>query len=272
MRDLDNLKNTERTLSRILGQSDLHLKLVLNGVNKTLAGHCAQGDFYLRLSPELLHSSLEVKREATTLARITDHDASIAVKPFLGSQHAGAAFAWDDEPYFGIATAVAAGASYDDSTEHMKYFGYVLAKLHAVPLIDEIEPESLGTTDVALSRGDLDRLSEQISLVQDSALEWAASGRPTHSGSKSIRHGDAWPGNGRFRGSEVTLFDFEHSSVGDPIADFANVAWWLTGAHHSPQLKSELWGAFLYGYSEFHDALRPNLCNRPIGTACRLTS
>lgn len=263
MRDVDNLKNAERTLSSVLDQSDLHLELVLNGVNKTFAGHCEEGDFYLRLSPARLHSSLEVKREASILARITDHDASIAAGPFLGPQHAGAAFAWDDEPYFGIATAIAPGAPYDDSAEQLKCFGYVLAKLHAVPLVEGIEPEAFGTADMAPSLGATDRLSEQISLLQDSALEWVARGRPTHSGSRSIRHGDAWPGNGRFRGAEVTLFDFEHASVGDPVADFANVAWWLTGLQQPTQRKSELWSAFLAGYGEFPDAVRSDLCCLP---------
>ncbi|NRP74524.1 hypothetical protein ILFOPFJJ_05446 [Ensifer psoraleae] len=258
MRDVEDLRNAERTLAKVLGQGELHLELVLNGVNKTLAGHCEQGDFYLRLSPEGLHSSLELKREAMILKCIAGHDPSIAAKPFMGPKHAGTAFVWDGERYYGIATTVAAGDPYDDSAGRLRQFGRALGKLHAIPVTEKFERVERATHLTATAK-----LAEEISLVQRAAAQWADRGEPTSSGKTSIRHGDAWPGNGRFSGSKVTLFDFEHTSVGDPVADVANVAWWLTGLQQPSALKSELWSAFLEGYDEIQDGERADLSSLP---------
>ncbi|PII37593.1 hypothetical protein T190_32155 [Sinorhizobium meliloti CCBAU 01290] len=57
----------------------------------------------------------------------------------------------------------------------------------------------------------------------------------------------------------MTLFDFEHASIGDPVRDFANVAWWLTGLQQPSDTIAKLWTAFLEGYDEGHDPLRPDL-------------
>lgn len=253
MCEVENLKNTERTLSRALDQEDLHLQLVLNGVNKTFTGHCEQGDFYLRLSPERLHSSCEIKREASILACIADHDASIAVQPFSDPKHAGTAFDWDGEPYLGIATTIAPGAPYDDSIGQLRCFGHVLAKLHAVPISEEIDTQAIELAEMPPSDVASDKLAEQISLVQTSIAEWSRYGQPTSSGKKSIRHGDAWPGNSRFSASEATLFDFEYTSIGDPVTDFAHIAWWLTGLQLPSKFKTELWSAFFEGYNDLCD-------------------
>ncbi len=257
MRDVEDLKNAERTLSRVLDQGNLHLELVLNGVNKTFAGRCEQGDFYLRLSPERLHSSVELKREAKILTCITDHE-QIAAKPFMDPQHAGTAFVWDGAPYFGIATTVAPGDPYDNSVGQLRPFGRALGKLHAIPITGKVE-----RVDSAPHLAASGKLVEAISLVQGAIFQWSNRGEPTSSGKTSIRHGDAWPGNGRFGESRVTLFDFEHTSIGDPVADVANVVWWLTGLQQPAEIKSQLWNAFLEGYEETQDGERADMSSLP---------
>ncbi|RVH43841.1 aminoglycoside phosphotransferase family protein [Sinorhizobium meliloti] len=199
------------------------------------------------------------QREARLLTIVTDHEPSIATKPFPDAQHAGAAFAWGGERYFGIATAVAPGTPYDESIGELRRFGQALAKLHSVRAFGDAGVDRAEQVDHSRSDHHEGSLVDQISPVTATAADCVDRGRPTDSGRRSICHGDAWPGNGRFGAHAVTLFDFEHASIGDPVRDFANVAWWLTGLQQPSDTIAKLWTAFLEGYDEGHDPLRPDL-------------
>ena len=251
MHEDTNLRNAETVLSQVFGENGLHLRLVLNGVNKTLTGKSLRGEFYLRLSPEQLHSKFELQREARILALVAEHNPTLAASPFPDHQQAGTAFAWDDKTYFGIATTVAPGETYDESPDQLKRFGGALASLHGIPLPVNWKRDA-GEQPLGLPLQDSgdEHLSAEIRQVSSAAAAWTHRNSSRQSGRLSIRHGDAWPGNCRFSESAVTLFDFEHASIGDPVADFANVAWWLTGLQQPSEAKAKLWSSFLAGYEE----------------------
>ncbi|WP_208249197.1 aminoglycoside phosphotransferase family protein [Rhizobium sp. T1470] len=256
-----NLKAAERTLSGVTGLTDVRLEVVVDGVNKTLTGQCKRGDFYLRLSPAELHTADAVKSEARTLAFIAGHDAIVATRPFFEDSHAGAAFKWSGETYHGIATTVAMGSPFDNSNKQMSLFGSVLAKLHSIPVLEALEVQESSGAGALSDAAATGPLAESVSTARTSVHAWITDETPIHSGAKAILHGDAWPGNARFQSSSATLFDFEHTSVGDPTRDIANVAWWLTGIDQTPQRKSELWHSFLEGY-------RSSMNSRDLDLSC----
>lgn len=244
-----NVRDAERVLSNALGE-DVQLQPVLDGVNKTLSGQSAKGGFFLRLSPESLHAQSHLRREADLLTLVAEREPSLIAKPFPDARHAGTAFSWNDNRYFGIATTIAEGKPYDDSVGELRRFGQALARLHAVPISADPDIDQEETARPSQSHTAVARLNDEISLVRSALEAWTDANRPVRSDRRSIRHGDAWPGNGRFSAEAVTLFDFEHISIGDPVADLASVAWWVTGLQNRSQSKAELWTGFLDGYSE----------------------
>jgi hypothetical protein len=125
------LRMTEVVLARATGARNIRLEVLVDGVNKTLAGNCELGDFFLRLSPQQLHSSAELRHEARVLAHLSASGDGLAAGLFFEAEHARSCFDWEGDRYHGLATHAATGIPFNVSPDHLQWFAAALARLHA---------------------------------------------------------------------------------------------------------------------------------------------
>ncbi len=91
-----------------------------------------------------------------------------------------------------------------------------------------------------LRRAGVEALAADVERAGPGLREVLAAARPE----VGLCHGDAWLGNARLEGEQVTFFDFEDCAVGPLALDLATMAVWL---RREPDAAG-LWAALLEGY------------------------
>ena len=210
--------------------------------NPTFRLQARSGDYVLRRKPvgDLLQSAHMVEREFRVIAALRDTDVPVPHVHALCEDPAviGSTFyvmefvtgrVFMDPRLPGLSPADRAGI-FDSMNE-------TIARLH------QVDPVAVGLGDYGRAanymRRQFDRWSKQYRLSEmvaipamDRLIEWLPGHLPD-SGEIRIVHGDLRLDNMLIHADEprvVAVLDWELSTLGDPLSDFANntLAWWLT--------------------------------------------
>lgn len=245
--------------ARWFGVAPGTVRMITDGVNKTLRVVSDHDDAFVRFSPTSLHSRKALINEAALIATLREQDIPCCELVAIDGCSVHGPHIVNGLEYNVLLTHTIAGSVLASTAHDARAFGHSLARLHRTPIKGP-------TRMLAISgEGEIDPMirpvfEELTGLVQQLS--------DTPSASDGICHGDAWLGNAINRDGTAVLFDFEFFGHGPLAYDIATFIWALRAEGN--EAEALIYASFLEGYRGEYDLplsehdLRVNLLRKEI--------
>ncbi|UQE03616.1 phosphotransferase enzyme family protein [Bradyrhizobium japonicum] len=246
-------------VARWFGVAPGAVRMITDGVNKTLRVVSDQDDVFVRFSPTSLHSHEALISEAALIATLREQDIPCCELVAIDGCSVQGPHIVNGIEYNVLLTQTITGCALAPTAHDARAFGHSLARLHRAPI------KGLTRTLTINDGGEIDPIIRPV-FEELTGLVQQLSDTPSASG--GICHGDAWLGNAINRDGTAVLFDFEFSGHGPLAYDIATFIWALRAEGN--EAEALIYARFVEGYRGEYDSplsehdLRVNLLRKEI--------